>query len=794
MSLLLAVQAFEDAATVTFALTPSGSDAVEFVDSDTERLVFTVSATEVAQFVDFNTELLALSASGNDIAQFIDAAIESLKLSPYITEEYPVVRLSLTPSADVEKAGYFDQIGFGLPPNESGLPATRSVSNTVRDAVSFIAPATTKIDSLAVYLRRTGNPTDNAIIELRDDNTDKPGTLIVQKTFPGSSLDTAATRVTIDLDEVSITSGTKYWIVIYREVLDNTNRIEISVTDIPNARPWQGGTYKNTVNSGTTWTTINTPAWPFLVYTAIDTPPYLGLTPSASDTAQFADSATESFKFTPSDTQAFEAIDADTESLSIIPSASDVAEFVDAVESKLTNTPSSTDTAQYTESDTESFLFTPSASEEHTTFDFATELFKLSPSDTQIFESVDANTESFRLTPSATVEKAIFDDILLSDLTLLPNLYSNAVAFSLQDPASDTMDAQSFIVPANGNMLAVGIYAAKHGNPSDTLRIELRTDSSNKPSNTVLATRDISPNELETDLFNYPSMLFFGDIPVTSGDRYWIIFYRTGLVHDGVNFFSVASYNTTFGGSDHYADGNAANSSNGGTFWFTISSRDYPFRVFFESNNVPRASLTPSSTDIADYVDSDTESFSLTPSGTDTYTPGTGTNDYFDSATETLLLTPSVIDLRESADAATEILELTASSTDEAQLTDSDIESLLLSPSASDLFQGSDEASELFVFVPSATENVERTDANTAILLEIPSAIEFLEPTDADTVPLRFTISAYEFYKIYELVASLGELRWRSSITFKRYWTHIDGLIYSGAIAFRRWWSNVGTR
>jgi hypothetical protein len=89
-----------------------------------------------------------------------------------------------------------------------------------------------------------------------------------------------------------------------------------------------------------------------------------------------------------------------------------------------------------------------------------------------------------------------------------------------------------------------------------------------------------------------------------------------------------------------------------------------------DAATIPLA-LTPTSADVADLVDSNTERVALTPSAVEEYGSGN-----MDVGTESLKLTPSVVEARASVDSAVEVFALVASALEYKESVDAATEDL----------------------------------------------------------------------------------------------------------------------
>ena len=413
-------------------------------------------------------------------------------------------------------------------------------------------------------------------------------------------------------------------------------------------------------------------------------------------------------------------------------------------------TPFSSEVFAGVDADTEVFALTASASEEYVATDAATENLLLIPSASEIAELIDANTESLKLspytaeeypvvrftfTPSGT-DASVYRDVGAQDIDFLGSLDQFGAPIGISTAAL----AQQFTAPSNTILLGVVLKIGRSGAVTGNLTIEIQSDTSNHPSGTVLKTFTFPLSDLGDGVKTEYAVAFGGDaLAVTSGTKYWIVAYKS-VSGDTVSWRS--------NNSNIYPNNLQATLAAGN--WST-STNDWHFAVRFDSStSVPRIGLAPSSSDVADFVDSDTQSLVLTPDGTDVYTPGAGGTIYTDAATEALALTPTSTEEHTTFDAATEALALTASGADIAATQDSGTESFIFTPSGVDIREIPDAATESLVFTPSATQVFAGVDQATETVALTPAGVDTGQFVDVGTKTVALTPTSADIQEFIE--------------------------------------------
>ena len=113
-----------------------------------------------------------------------------------------------------------------------------------------------------------------------------------------------------------------------------------------------------------------------------------------------------------------------------------------------------------------------------------------------------------------------------------------AGATTLGNAAGATRRAQSFVPGSTLLATSVDVTLQITGSPTDNVEVAVQTDSSGAPSGTDLTSASIAASSLTGSLASYN--LNFADVTLTAGQRYWLVFRRSGAI-DGSNYFSVGS-------------------------------------------------------------------------------------------------------------------------------------------------------------------------------------------------------------------------------------------------------------
>jgi len=123
--------------------------------------------------------------------------------------------------------------------------------NREKEAQSFQFSASTTINYLKLQLAKFGSPTDNLIISIQTDDSNKPsGTILASATIAGSSLGAMAEVSMALSSSITLSASTKYWIVASRSgALNGSNYYE-----------WGGNNSGSTYADGVAFT-YNVGSW-----------------------------------------------------------------------------------------------------------------------------------------------------------------------------------------------------------------------------------------------------------------------------------------------------------------------------------------------------------------------------------------------------------------------------------------------------------------------------------------------------------------------------------------------------
>jgi hypothetical protein len=137
----------------------------------------------------------------------------------------------------------------------------------------------------------------------------------------------------------------------------------------------------------------------------------------------------------------------------------------------------------------------------------------------------------------------------------------------------DYINAQGF-TPTKNKITGITFYKnANTGTPTGNFRVSIRTDNSNKPSTTIIASYEYTLaayNALSTgeNFVPLPCLL-------TAGTLYWVVFYDTTANETTNNRFNIGGFAT-----GTYAGGQRAYSTNAETNW-TLDGFDHYFKVHY---------------------------------------------------------------------------------------------------------------------------------------------------------------------------------------------------------------------
>jgi RHS repeat-associated protein len=138
-----------------------------------------------------------------------------------------------------------------------------SVTSVNRKAQSFKAPESRDLSYVQVVMNNGGDPV-TATIEIRDDDSGEPGTLIASKTSEEIKSGTGwSAFFYFEDDEVALTADTTYWMVIYTSSEDLYWLVDTS-------GPYPDGVWAYSDDSGSSWNIVSGTDGNFRVYPFFD--------------------------------------------------------------------------------------------------------------------------------------------------------------------------------------------------------------------------------------------------------------------------------------------------------------------------------------------------------------------------------------------------------------------------------------------------------------------------------------------------------------------------------------------
>lgn len=711
-----------DVATVRLSLTPSGSDAVTSADSATAQVVLTPSG--VHEYIDtiYNEENLA-----RDSAVQLAAAAR-------------------------------------------------------RDAQSIAPPVAGQFDSVDLWLGLVNAPTDDLVVEIRDDSAGSPGsTILASATILNTDITvTLPARYSIKLDRtVSVTGSNTLWIVVRRSGADDfDNYIQVGVDTTTS---YIRGVAKNSANSGSSWSASGhdfTFSIPITISSGLVR---VTLTPSSSEIYTpgaagniFTDSATALLLFTPSGVEERTEFDADTARATLTPSGVDVLAAVDSATAPLLLTPTSVEARIVVDSDTILVTLAPSTTEQRVVADSATASVLLTPSTTDIQQYVEAATTPLALIPSGS------DIILAVESGTVPVALTPS-AVEIQQAVESATTRLSF-TPSGTDSQQAGTIDYLDAN---TTRISL------------------TPTSVDIILAVDSATTTVALVPSSTEQRI-VVDTGTGVVAlspSGADILlAVDSSTTTLALVPSTAEQRVITDAAVNTLLLTPSSVDISAGV---DSATSLLGLTPTGVETLQAVDSVTTRLSFNPSGTDTLTStgtdaatipliytvsGTDSLAGIESATGQIRFTPSAVQEGvERTDANTARVTITPSSVDTAQYIEGGTGFVSLTPTGTDTDQSADNAVASLRYTPSSDEQYTRIDQATALLGFLPSTQEIATYTDSDVGLVRFVPSAVEGQGYDDAGTLYLRLSILTAPTIQYVFKARAYLRWDGVIMLRRW-------
>lgn len=153
----------------------------------------------------------------------------------------------------------------------------------------------------------------------------------------------------------------------------------------------------------------------------------------------------------------------------------------------------------------------------------------------------------------ATTAKAYGSVTVVNNSATSDNFGTNNAGVFFNIGAANTDQAQAISVGnfggTNGVLSYVELDAFTTGTPTDSLVVEIQTDSGGVPSGTVVGTSVTVAHGALPTAANTSVLRCYVNTRITSGTAtYWIVARRSGAV-DAVNFYSLARRTTTYGSS-----------------------------------------------------------------------------------------------------------------------------------------------------------------------------------------------------------------------------------------------------
>jgi hypothetical protein len=166
-------------------------------------------------------------------------------------------------SENIAPAGISTTSAYGV--NWKGQTFTVGTTNGTSNNIN--------LGKVNIRLKRVGSP-GNVTVSLRATSGESPtGSDLSSITVDGNAFSTSSTDVDfIFTDNIQLTSGTKYAIIIRAPSGDASNYISISYS---NSNPYSGGYYQSSTNSGSSWSASSSADFRIKVYgvlTNIQTP------------------------------------------------------------------------------------------------------------------------------------------------------------------------------------------------------------------------------------------------------------------------------------------------------------------------------------------------------------------------------------------------------------------------------------------------------------------------------------------------------------------------------------------
>ena len=133
--------------------------------------------------------------------------------------------------------------------------------------------------------------------------------------------------------------------------------------------------------------------------------------------------------------------------------------------------------------------------------------------------------------------------------------------------------SQCFELTKARDINKISIYAGTKTGSAGNVTLEIRTDDTDKPSITVLATKTVTMASITINSWN--EFEFPAPVSLSATTKYWIVAYSDQIAGVSPNF----SWKGLVAGD--YAKGHSAVSADAGTNWNGYLTRDFSFKVHF---------------------------------------------------------------------------------------------------------------------------------------------------------------------------------------------------------------------
>ena len=164
-------------------------------------------------------------------------------------------------------------------------------------AAQSFEPSEDFLNRVELYMNRYGSPTDDLVLSIRSSLTG-PDLTVCSK--PASQIPTGISWVNFDFDDISVTPGNTYYIVLRTAGGNNFKSYEWGFGSYT---PYTQGTFWKSSTSGSSWTEYTSYDFCFKTYgnSEINSPPNIPSNPSGPNSLMIGTSATYSSSTTDPD-------------------------------------------------------------------------------------------------------------------------------------------------------------------------------------------------------------------------------------------------------------------------------------------------------------------------------------------------------------------------------------------------------------------------------------------------------------------------------------------------------------